>query len=112
MKYDGLVIGIKLMELRKQKGWTREGLSEKSGLSVSMITQLELGGRKLSIKSLYIYMNIFSCDANTILNIRNNEENSLSIDVLIHSLPEKFRNDFIKFFAKIIEGFQEVCHEK
>lgn len=71
MEYDGIVIGPRLRELRKNRKLTLDKASELTGLSVSTLKQIEQGGRRLSMASLYLLMTAYQCDANTVLNISN-----------------------------------------
>lgn len=70
MQYDGYAIGPGIRKLRVDRKLTIDQVSELTGLSNSSIQQIEQGGRNLSMKSLYLFMNAYGCDANTILNIR------------------------------------------
>ncbi len=45
-------LGSQIRELRKRRGWTLQRLSERSGLSVSFLSQVERGLSSLSISSL------------------------------------------------------------
>jgi len=45
-------IGSQIRELRKRRGWTLKMLAERSGLSVSFLSQVERGLSSLSISSL------------------------------------------------------------
>ncbi|MDE6253675.1 MAG: helix-turn-helix transcriptional regulator [Lachnospiraceae bacterium] len=69
MTYDGYEIEPHIRQLRKNKKMTVVELSNRTGLSSSSINQIEQGGRKQSINSLYLLMEALKCDANTILNI-------------------------------------------
>lgn len=69
MQYNGYDVGPVLRELRKDRGLTIDKVCEITELSVSSIKQIEQGGRNLSMKSLYLFMDAYQCDANTILNI-------------------------------------------
>ena len=92
MKYDGYVVGPKIRQLRKDKKLSLYQVSEKTGLSQSSITQVEQGGRNLSMKSLYLLMGVYGCDANTILSIiqvSNLDSKKDSIDSRLKELPEK-----------------------
>lgn len=100
-KYEGYIVGPNIYELRKARKMTRDDLSEKTGLSVSTITQVETGGRNLSINSLYLLMDAFQCDANTILKI-NRVDNSLSVDEELKRFPEERRNIYKEFILKIL----------
>ncbi|HHU75254.1 MAG TPA: ImmA/IrrE family metallo-endopeptidase [Clostridiales bacterium] len=59
MKYDGYTVGPNLRQLRKDKKLSLYQVSEKTGLSQSSITQVEQGGRNLSMKSLYLLMDVY-----------------------------------------------------
>ncbi len=101
MKYEGYIIGPNIYKLRTARKMTRDKLSEKTGLSISTITQVESGGRKLSLNSLYLLMDAFQCDANTILNIKK-EGCSLSVDEELRKLPKVRRNIYQEFFLMIL----------
>lgn len=90
MKYDGYKVGPYLRQLRKDKKLSLYQVSEKTGLSQSSITQVEQGGRNLSMKSLYLLMDVYGCDANTILSISQDSDSKKdSIDARIKELPEE-----------------------
>jgi len=77
MKYDGVIVGSTLRNLRKESNVTLENMSNITGISTSSIKQYEQGGRQLSIRNLYILVDFFGVDANTILNIRESKEGYL-----------------------------------
>ncbi len=92
MKYDGYTVGPNLRQLRKDKKLSLYQVSEKTGLSQSSITQVEQGGRNLSMKSLYLLMDVYECDANTILSISRDldlDSKNDSIDSRLKELPEE-----------------------
>ena len=85
-------IGNRIRNLRKDKKLSLYQVSEKTGLSQSSITQVEQGGRNLSMKSLYLLMDVYGCDANTILSISRDSDldsNKDSIDSRLKELPEE-----------------------
>ena len=65
-EYDGYTVGPKLRQLRKDRKLSVYQVSEMTGLSNSSINQMEQGGRNLSMNSLYLFMDAYKCDANTI----------------------------------------------
>ena len=108
MKYDGYAVGPIIRQLRKERKMTKDDLSEVTGLSVSTITQLELGGRNLSLRSLYLLMTAFQCDANTILNIERRADGQNSVDEELEKLPEELKEVYQQFFLQILNHYKEV----
>lgn len=47
-----MIIGIRIQEARKVKGWTQKELAEKLGLATGTVQQYELGKRSPSIETL------------------------------------------------------------
>lgn len=45
-------IGLRLAELRGKRGWSREKLAEKLGVSVRYVARLETGGQNLTVHRL------------------------------------------------------------
>lgn len=88
MKYDGYVVGPILRKLREDRGYSLTQLSEATGLSVSTLIQMEQGGRNLSMKSLYVLMELYKVDANTILGI-NKREDCKSIDTRLGKMEKR-----------------------
>lgn len=111
MKYDGYILGPKIRQLRLDRHYTFEQVSELTGLSVSSIQQIEQGGRNLSMKSLYLFMDAYQCDANALLNL-NVESSTVSgknsIDKLIETLPESQRNFLSQTFLYMIEQAKQL----
>lgn len=112
MKYDGYTVGPIIRQLRKDKKLTLEQVSEKTGLSRSSITQLEQGGRNLSMKSLFLLMSVFECDANEILNIVEEQsihKNNDSIDAHLKSLPVQQQEYLKQSFIYMIEQAKQLA---
>jgi transcriptional regulator with XRE-family HTH domain len=74
VKYDGYILEPIIRQLRLDRHYTFEQVSELTGLSVSSIQQIEQGGRNLSMKSLYLFMDSYKCDANSLLNLILNHQ--------------------------------------
>lgn len=107
MEYDGNVVGPRLRELRKNKKMTLDEVSELTGLSISTLKQLEQGGRRLSMASLYLFMDAYQCDANTLLNIATNASKNqpdLGLDRLPHSAKEKCMEVFGQVVELLVNG--------
>lgn len=105
VKYDGYILGPVIGQLRLDRHYTLEQVSELTGLSVSSIQQIEQGGRNLSMKSLYLFMDAYQCDANTLLNINIESSTVLekkSVDKLLGTLPENQKNLLSQTFLYMI----------
>ena len=86
MNYDGNVVGPRLREIRKSRQMTLDEVSEATGFSISTLTQLEQGGRRMSLSGLYAFMDVYRCDANTLLNIPMNKADH-EFDLQLNRLP-------------------------
>ena len=106
MTYNSIEIGPVLEQIRKDKKMTREEVSGASGLSVSSIMQIEYGIRNLSMKSLYLFMSVYECDANTLLNISAHKETS--VDNRLMKLPKDRRDYFVRSFNFMIDEMSAV----
>ena len=100
MQYDGNVVGTILRNLRNENNLTLEEMSEETGISVSSIKQYEQGGRQISIRNLYVLIDFFGVDANTILNV--------SIDDKLKYLDKKQKIYLKKTFLYMVEHVNEM----
>ena len=103
MEYDGNVIGPRLRELRKSRKLTLDKVSELTGLSISTLKQVEQGGRRLSMASLYLLMTVYRCDANTVLNIPADMSEKHFLEMKLEELPEDKKEKCRELFGQIIE---------
>ena len=103
MEYDGCVIGPHLRELRKKRKLTLDEASEKTGLSISTLKQLEQGGRRLSLRSMYLLMEAYQCDANTLLAIERDFVVKQGIEQVLNEIPEKKCEEYLQVLEQIIE---------
>ena len=62
MKYEGYKIGPVIRDIRKDKGLLIEEVAAKTGISVSTLGQVEQGGRNLSMKNLYMLMEVYETE--------------------------------------------------
>lgn len=104
-QYDGYEIGPNLRKIRKDKKMSVYQVSELTGLSNSSINQIEQGGRGLSMNGLYLLMDAYQCDANTLLNIEetDTDKKGQSIDGMLAQLSFEQQNYFRKTFEFMIE---------
>ena len=97
-QYEGYEIGPILREIRKDKRLTVEDVADTAGISVSTLSQLEQGGRNLSMRNLYVLMDVYETDA-----LLNLEVASDSIDAKLKRLPVEQRQFLMKSFDFMIE---------
>ncbi len=99
-QFDSYRIGPILRSLREDKGFSVFDVSSRVQISISSLRQLEQGGRRLTMPNLFLLMELYEVDANTILGIRPQSE-ELSIDARLRQLPrerqEELRNTFLSF---------------
>lgn len=101
-EYDGCIVGPVLRKLRNDREMTVDYVSEVTGLSTSTINQLEQGGRNLSMKSLYILMNAYQVDANTMLAL-DPKVSEHPIDDFLNKLSQEKKEYFTKSFLYMLE---------
>ena len=66
-KPQNINIGQRFREAREAKGWTREQLAEKIGLSVQFIADLELGNSGIRLDRFAALCQLLNANAHTIL---------------------------------------------
>ena len=116
VKYDGLLIGQAVRDIRIEKGMTIEQLCEKVDKSVSHIHQMELGSRKMSIELLLSLVTALDTDANKILGIipkedtseKGREKKEVSIDKELDNLSAPQRDYLKGIFLTMIRKMPEV----
>ena len=106
LKYNGYENGPILRSIRKKKKLTVDKVCEITGISTSTLNQIEQGGRNLSMKTLFVLMEVYQVDANTILNICPAEKKD-SIDKRLDALS-KAQRDYLKksFFFMLEQAMQ------
>ena len=102
MKDEGWNVGSIIRQLRRDKNMTIDELSEAVGKSVSHITQVEEGTRRISIDLLYALVTELDTDANTILAIQNKQGN-ISVDEELRKLSPEMRTYFSQQFVQMIK---------
>ena len=104
MKYEGYMVGPALRKLRTDRGLSILKASNLIGLSTSSLNQIEQGGRNLSMKSLFLFMNAYGVDANTVLDIKTVPNKEDSIDSRLAMLPDKQRAYFRETFSYMLDN--------
>lgn len=115
VKYDGILIGQSIRDMRTKKGMTIEQLSDAVDKSVSHIHQMELGSRKMSIDLLLDLVAVLDTDANSILGIETKEseedkesKTGISIDEELDKLSVQQRDYLKQIFVTMIRTISEV----
>ena len=103
MEYKGLAVGNTIKSLRIKK--TVFELAYRAKISQSHVYQLEEGSNKMSIDLLYRLMDALDTDANTILGIKENNENS--VDERLKELSPKMKENLTELFLKTIDGVKK-----
>lgn len=104
MKYEGYMVGPALRKLRTDRGLSILQASDLTGLSTSSLNQIEQGGRNMSMKSLFLFMEAYDTDANTVLDIKTRHETKGTIDSKLAMLPDKQQAYFRKTFLLMLEN--------
>lgn len=104
MQYEGWKVGSRIKRLRKERNMTAEVLSMELGVSTSHISQIEQGGRKMSVDLLYRLMEVLEVDANTLLAVSECHGMSLevSIDEQLYDLPKEQQKYLKQIFLQMI----------
>ena len=104
MKYEGYMVGPALRKLLTDRGLSILQASNLTGLSTSSLNQIEQGGRNLSMKSLFLFMNAYEVDANTVLDIKATYNKEDSIDSRLDLLPDKQKAYFKETFLYMLDN--------
>lgn len=106
MEYKGLEVGNTIKSLRIKKNVSVFELAYRAKISQSHVYQLEEGNNKMSIDLLYRLIDALDTDANTILGIKENDENS--VDKRLKELNPKLKETLTELFLKTIDGDGEI----
>lgn len=109
MKYEGLAVGMKIRQLRKDKGMSIAELSEQVDKSVSHMNMVELGHHKLSLDMLYDLMNVLDVDANSILDITKEKQSVVSVDSLLIGLTPGQQEYIAGIVSYMIQNMKQVA---
>lgn len=109
MKYDGLIVGNNIRQLRAKMGLSIAELSERVDKSVSHINMVELGHHKISLDMLYALMNAFNVDANSILDITESKQNVISVDSMLVGLTKGQQEYIAGVVSYMIQNMKQVA---
>lgn len=95
-------LGLKISEIRKKYGYTREELAEKSNISPNYLYNIETGSK---IPNVIIFMDIL-----TALNVTSGEVLGDSIDNKFLSFSEHISSNFDKLSDKEIKSVENTIN--
>ncbi len=98
---DKKIIGKNMAAVRTKANLTQIGAAMEIGLSDSLISKIESGGRFPSLDTIYDYINKFNVDANFLLGVT--VENSL--DSRLNELDQDAKEYFTKIFNMMLDEY-------
>lgn len=101
-KYDAMMIGKNIMELRKKKSLSREELGFMVNKSPTHLAKVEQGTRNMSIDLLFELLNALSVDANEILGIKAIKKET-TIDEMLRDMDENKQRYFNTVFMQMLQ---------
>lgn len=98
------VLGVRIRNLRKNRGWSQENLADRSGLHTTYIGQIERGEKSLTVRNLEKIANSLECDFSDIflgIGIRETSTSKTLAEMItvLQSLNEKDQ-EFILHLVK------------
>lgn len=103
------LVGEQIRTIRKSKGLTQEELAEKSGLSLSYISDVERGTRNISLESLEKIINSLEIMPSEIFSFKEIGDSVLSdkrlVIEVIRSLLVDRRIEEVQFIHKMTKEF-------
>ena len=106
MEYKGLEVGNIIKSLRIKKNVSVFELAYRAKISQSHVYQLEEGSNKMSIDLLYRLMDALDTDENTILGIKEKDEES--VDERLKELNPKMKETLTELFLRTIDGMEKI----
>lgn len=103
MVYNSLEVGPKLRSIRMDRGLTIDKVSEITGLSVITVIKMESGNRNMTMRSLYLLMDAYKVDANTILGV-SGYDSDYSIDEKLSRMTAEQRKYFRTTFMFMLDS--------
>ncbi len=99
-------VGARITELRKQRGYTREKLSEIADVSVQFLADIEKGRKSMTVATLKRVATALLVTTDYIVNGTSVDNNNESIISILDTLSEKNK----KQAEKILTAFAEAVN--
>ena len=107
MNVDYKLIGKRIKQIRKTKGFTQEVLAEHLNVSIGYVSQVERGITKISLDLLAAISTLLECDVATLISesaIHSSEYLESDIINAIRQLNDKQR----KFILNVITSLEQL----
>jgi transcriptional regulator with XRE-family HTH domain len=104
-----LLLGKKIRELRKAKGWTQAQLASAANITPEYISKIETGAKPASIMTLEKIAHVLSLELKIYFEDHNEAEKKRTLDRILKGLEHKSERDVNLFFEifSLIEEYKE-----
>ena len=107
---DYSMIGKRIREARKEKGWSQEILAGKCGISLSFMGHIERGTRNMSLDTFASICNVLKVDAEELLwGIPRPKDTGIAN--MWDQLKTRNDNSYV-LYAKIIKSVADIMNEQ
>ena len=107
MNIDYKLIGDRIKQARKAKGMTQEVLSERLGVSIGYVSQVERGITKISLDLLGAISSILDCNVASLISESAVNSNGYMETEILNEI-RKLDNKKRKYILKILQLTNEV----
>lgn len=104
---DYVIIGERIREFRKSKGWTQAVLAEKSGVEPSNVSHIERAATKVSLPTLICIANALGVTLDELV-YSNLSKSSHITAKIINELLEDCTDSEIKALAEIMKTVKKI----
>ncbi len=108
MDSQNMEVGIRITELRRKRGYTREKLSELADVSVQFLADIEKGRKSMTISTLRKISAALLSTTDYIVNGTAGYDDNTAILSILNNLSEKNK----KQAEKILTAFAEAVNSK
>ncbi len=108
MDSQNMEVGIRITELRRKRGYTREKLSELADVSVQFLADIEKGRKSMTISTLRKISAALLSTTDYIVNGTAEYDDNTAILSILNNLSEKNK----KQAEKILTAFAEAVNSK
>lgn len=108
MDNHNIEVGARIAVLRRERGYTREKLSELSDVSVQFLADIEKGRKSMTISTLRKISAALLSTTDYIVNGTSDPDGNSAILSIINTIPEKNK----KQAETILTAFSEAVNQK